>query len=95
MNGRDQPEGATVGLFQGRFAREGLSSLGLRITTSLGIPLFNQIAFHYKILSYALSPLQQKSRLWYTILKFEARNSKYETNPSGQGSNVPNKSFEF
>jgi hypothetical protein len=65
VNSRDQPKGAVVHLFEGGFAGQRFSSLGLRITTPLGISLFNQIAFHLKILSQPISPLQEKSGLWY------------------------------
>jgi hypothetical protein len=46
VNGRDQPEGTVVRLFEGGFASQGLSSFNLRITTSLRISLFNEITFH-------------------------------------------------
>jgi hypothetical protein len=60
MNGGNQPEGTVVCLFEGGFASQGLSSPDLRKATSLRISLFNQIAFHFKILSHAISPLQEK-----------------------------------
>jgi len=63
MNGGNQPEGTVVCLFEGGFASQGLSSLDLGIATSLRISLFNQIAFHFRILSHAISPLQEKISL--------------------------------
>jgi hypothetical protein len=60
VNSRDEPEEAVVCLFESGFAGKRLTSLHLDKTTALGITLFNQIAFHFKILSHALSPLQVK-----------------------------------
>jgi hypothetical protein len=60
MNGRNQPEGTVVRLFEGGFASQGLSSFDFNETTTLWISLSNQIALHFKILSYAISSLQEK-----------------------------------
>jgi hypothetical protein len=61
VDGRDQPEEAIVGLFESGFTggRFPFSPLfDLNETVSLGISLLNQITFHHKILSHAISPLQ-------------------------------------
>jgi len=60
VNSRDQPEGTVVRLFESGFASQGLSSLDFDETTTLRISLFNQIALHFKILSYIISSLQEK-----------------------------------
>jgi hypothetical protein len=63
MNRRNQPEGTVVCLFERGFAGERLPSPDLDETAPLGIALFDQIAFHYKILSHAISTLQEKTGL--------------------------------
>jgi len=60
VNGRNESEEAIVRLLESCFAGKRLSSLCFNKTTSLGITLSNQIAFHYKILSHTFSPLQAK-----------------------------------
>jgi hypothetical protein len=62
LDGRDESSKTIVCLLKGRFAGKGLSSFDFDETTSLRISLFNQIAFHFnylKILSYAITPLQE------------------------------------
>jgi hypothetical protein len=58
MDSRDQPEEAIVCNFKGGFTGKGLSLFDFNKTTPLGVSLFNQIAFHFKILSQGISRLQ-------------------------------------
>jgi len=89
VNSRDQSKGTVIRLLKGDFTSQGLLSLHLRIATSLRISLFNQIAFHYKILSQAIYLLQEKSSLWY--MNYQVRNEKKTggINPNNQ---IPNAS---
>jgi hypothetical protein len=63
MDSGDQPEEAMVCLFKGGFTGKGLSLFDFNKTTPLGIPLLNQIAFHYKILSQGIFRLQVEMAL--------------------------------
>jgi hypothetical protein len=47
----DQPERTLVCLLEGRFTGKVFPSFDLNRTTSLGVSLLDQIAFHYRILS--------------------------------------------
>jgi hypothetical protein len=63
--GRNEPEEAAICCFESGFAGKKLLSSSLCKATSLRISLLDQIASHSKILSYAISPLQQEIRVWY------------------------------
>jgi len=69
VNRRDQSERTVVCLFESRFAGRGFSFPAIHETTSLGIPLFDQVTFHLipatGILSHEIPPLQGKMALWY------------------------------
>ena len=60
MNRINQPEGTVVCLFQGNFTGRKFFPFDLRVATSLRISLLNQAAFHLKILSHAVSALQEQ-----------------------------------